>query len=148
MSLERRVTLLAYGRKSCSPRPQRHEGRHRQGQRDPGEDAQRLHAATVDNPANPAIHLHTTGPEIWDDTYGAVDILISGVGTGGTITGVSNYIKRKRRRSKPSPSSPRTARCSPAASPAPTRFRAIGAGFVPSVLDTKLIDEVVQVSKR
>jgi cysteine synthase A len=99
-----------------------------------------------DNPANPEIHRKTTALEIWNDTDGKVDILISGVGTGGTLTGVSQVLKEK----KPSF---KTIAVEPAASPvlaggahSPHKIQGIGAGFVPSILDTKLIDDIVHVS--
>jgi cysteine synthase A len=99
-----------------------------------------------DNPANPQIHFTTTGPEIWNDTDGQVDILVSGVGTGGTLTGVGNFIKPK----KPSF---RIVAVEPAESPvisggthSPHKIQGIGTGFIPANLDTKLIDEVVKVS--
>lgn len=105
------------------------------------------------NPANPAIHERTTGPEIWDDTDGAIDIFVSGVGTGGTITGVSRYIKGTK--NKPIQS----VAVEPAASPVLTQQRAgqplkpgphkiqgLGAGFVPAVLDLSLVDTVEQVT--
>lgn len=104
------------------------------------------------NPANPAIHETTTGPEIWDDTKGAVDIFISGVGTGGTITGVSRYIKGAKGKAIT------TIAVEPAASPVltqtrqglplkpgPHKIQGIGAGFVPEVLDLSLVDEIAQV---
>jgi cysteine synthase len=105
------------------------------------------------NPSNPAIHETTTGPEIWDDTEGAVDILVSGVGTGGTITGVSRYIKHTRK--KPlwsvaveptnSPVLTQTRDGLPLA-PGPHKIQGIGAGFVPDVLDLSLVDEIEQVT--
>jgi cysteine synthase A len=105
------------------------------------------------NPANPAIHETTTGPEIWQDTNGAIDIFVSGVGTGGTITGVSRYIKRTL--GKPLVS----VAVEPATSPvisqkraglplqaAPHKIQGIGAGFLPDTLDLSLVDEVEQVT--
>jgi cysteine synthase A len=105
------------------------------------------------NPANPAIHEQTTGPEIWNDTEGAIDILVSGVGTGGTITGVSRYIKQTQGKAivsiavEPSASPVLTQdRAGEALKPAPHKIQGIGAGFVPSVLDLALVDEIEQVS--
>ncbi|MDD5175340.1 MAG: cysteine synthase A [Sterolibacterium sp.] len=105
------------------------------------------------NPANPAIHEQTTGPEIWDDTQGKIDILVSGVGTGGTITGVSRYIKKTRGKTivsvavEPSASPVLTqTRAGEPVKPGPHRIQGIGAGFVPEVLDLSLVDEIEQVS--
>ncbi len=105
------------------------------------------------NPANPEIHFSTTGPEIWDDTDGTVDVLVSGIGTGGTITGVSRYIKQIR--GKPivsvgiepeaSPVISQTLRGQPLV-PGPHKIQGIGAGFVPDVLDLSLVDRVETVS--
>jgi cysteine synthase len=105
------------------------------------------------NPANPAIHESTTGPEIWDDTEGRIDILISGVGTGGTITGVSRYIKRTKGKAiqaiavEPTASPVITqTRAGEPIKPGPHKIQGIGAGFVPQVLDLSLVDGVEQVS--
>ncbi len=105
------------------------------------------------NPANPEIHFRTTGPEIWNDTDGKIDILVSGVGTGGTITGVSRYIKEEK--SKPilsvavepihSPVLTAVRKGEPP-KPGPHKIQGIGAGFKPDVLDLKLVDDVVTVS--
>ena len=105
------------------------------------------------NPANPAIHEQTTGPEIWDDTGGAVDIFVAGVGTGGTITGVTRYLKHTRGRKitsvavEPTASPVLTqARAGEPIKPSPHKIQGIGAGFVPQVLDLSLIDAVETVS--
>jgi cysteine synthase A len=99
------------------------------------------------NPANPEIHVKTTGPEIWNDTVGKVDIFVAGVGTGGTITGVSRYFKQVRGAKL------HTVAVEPAASavlsgnaPGRHKIQGIGAGFVPDVLDRTLIDEVIPVT--
>jgi cysteine synthase A len=104
------------------------------------------------NPANPAIHEQTTGPEIWNDTDGAVDIFVSGVGTGGTITGVSRYIKHRQKKPivsvavEPSASPVLTqVRAGQPLKPGPHKIQGIGAGFVPDVLDLALVDAIEQV---
>jgi cysteine synthase A len=105
------------------------------------------------NPANPEIHFKTTGPEIWNDTDGAVDIFVSGVGTGGTITGVTRYIKHEKKKPirsvavEPIHSAVLTAiRNGETPKPGPHKIQGIGAGFKPDVLDLSLVDEVLTVS--
>jgi cysteine synthase A len=105
------------------------------------------------NPSNPAIHERTTGPEIWNDTDGAIDVLVSGVGTGGTITGVSRYIKNIRRKPilsvavEPANSPVITqTRAGQPLKPAPHKIQGIGAGFVPDNLDLGIVDRVETVS--
>ena len=105
------------------------------------------------NPANPKIHEDTTGPEIWADTEGAIDVLVSGVGTGGTITGVSRYIKQTRGKKivsvavEPSHSPVITQKLrGEALTPGPHKIQGIGAGFIPDVLDLSLVDRVEQVT--
>jgi cysteine synthase A len=105
------------------------------------------------NPANPAIHEQTTGPEIWDDTDGGVDVFVAGVGTGGTITGVSRYLKKTQGKAvvtvavEPTSSPVLTqTRTGQELKPAPHKIQGIGAGFVPDVLDLSLVDVIEQVS--
>jgi cysteine synthase A len=105
------------------------------------------------NPANPKIHEETTGPEIWEDTGGAIDVLVSGVGTGGTITGVSRYIKNTRGKKivsvavepSHSPVITQTMRGEPL-KPGPHKIQGLGAGFIPQVLDLSMVDRVEQVT--
>ena len=106
-----------------------------------------------ENPANPDIHEKTTGPEIWNDTDGAIDVLVSGVGTGGTITGISRYIKKTKHKHIISVAVEPTAspvltqqRAGQPLKPGPHKIQGIGAGFVPKVLDVSLVDRIEQVS--
>jgi cysteine synthase A len=155
MSLERRKLLSAYGAKLVLT-----EGA--KGMSGAVAKAEEIAASDPDkyvllqqfkNPANPAIHEATTGPEIWQDTDGQIDIFVSGVGTGGTITGVSRYIKHTQGKAiqsvavEPSASPVLTQkRKGDALKPAPHKIQGIGAGFIPDVLDLSIVDQIEQVT--
>jgi cysteine synthase A len=155
MSLERRKVLAAFGAELIlTPGGEGMPGAIRRAAdiagRDPGKW---FMPQQFDNPANPAIHERTTGPEIWDDTDGAVDVFVSGVGTGGTLTGVSRYLKQARGKAvlavavepAKSPVIMQTLQGQPLA-PSPHKIQGIGAGFVPRNLDLTLVDRVEQVT--
>jgi cysteine synthase A len=97
------------------------------------------------NPANPEIHRKTTAQEIWNDTDGKIDILVAGVGTGGTITGIAEVIKKKKKNFKAIAVEPETSPVLSGGSPGPHKIQGIGAGFVPKVLNREIIDEVIKV---
>jgi cysteine synthase A len=155
MSLERRKLLIAYGAKLVLTEGAKGmSGAIAKAEEIAASDPGRyVLLQQFKNPANPAIHEQTTGPEIWKDTEGAVDILVSGVGTGGTITGVSRYIKQTQGKAiisiavepEASPVLSQT-RSGELLKPGPHKIQGIGAGFVPDVLDLSLVDDIEQVS--
>jgi len=154
MSLERRKLLLAYGAKLVLTEGAKGmKGAVAQAEAIAAGDPKYVLLQQFNNPANPAIHESTTGPEIWDDTEGAIDILVSGVGTGGTITGVSRFIKNTKGKKitsvavEPAASPVLTqSRAGEELKPGPHKIQGIGAGFVPGVLDLSLVDAVEQVT--
>jgi len=154
MSLERRKLLTAFGAKLVLTEGAKGMGGAiAKAEEIAASDAKYVLLQQFKNPANPAIHEATTGPEIWEDTDGAIDILVSGVGTGGTITGVSRYIKQTKGKAiqsvavEPTASPVLTqARAGEPIKPGPHKIQGIGAGFVPAVLDLSLVDAVEQVS--
>lgn len=154
MSVERRKLLVAFGAKLVLTEGAKGmSGAVAKAKEIAESDPKYVLLQQFENPANPAIHEATTGPEIWNDTDGKIDILVSGVGTGGTITGISRYIKKTKGKAI------RSVAVEPAASPiltqkragqelkpAPHKIQGIGAGFVPGALDLSLVDDIEQVT--
>ena len=148
MSVERRQVLKAFGALVVlTPGEQGMPGAIRQAETLLQENPQYFMPQQFKNPANPEIHYRTTGPEIWNDLDGKIDVFVAGVGTGGTITGVARYFKKAKRKVV------EIVAVEPAASavlsggqPGPHKIQGIGAGFVPDVLDLSLIDKVEQVT--
>jgi cysteine synthase A len=147
MSLERRILLMAYGAQIVlTPAAEGMKGAIRVAEEMAAKDPRCFIPQQFENPANPAIHRRTTAEEIWRDTDGEADILVAGVGTGGTITGVGEVIKARKPEFK-------VVAVEPAGSPVlsggksgPHKIQGIGAGFIPKVLNTSIIDEIITVT--
>jgi cysteine synthase A len=147
MSIERRMLLRAYGAELVlTPGPEGMRGAIRRAEEMAIEDARYFIPQQFQNPANPAIHRATTAEEIWDDTDGTVDILVSGVGTGGTITGVAEVLKERKPGLQAIAVEPMASPVLSGGVAGPHKIQGIGAGFVPDVLKTELIDEIITVA--
>jgi len=148
MSLERRALLRALGAELVlTPGPEGMKGAIKKAKEFVDSDPDKYYMPQqFDNQANVEIHRLTTAEEIWRDTDGQVDFLISGVGTGGTITGVAQVIKQRKPSFKAIAVEPVTSPVLSGGQPGPHKIQGIGAGFIPSIVDVKLIDEVIQVS--
>lgn len=147
MSLERRAMLKAYGAQvELTPGAQGMKGAVARATEIANQIPNAFIPQQFANPANPKIHRETTAEELWTDTDGQIDILIAGVGTGGTITGIAEVLKQRKPTFKAIAVEPRESPVLSGGSPSPHKIQGIGAGFVPQVLKTDLIDEIIQVS--
>jgi cysteine synthase A len=147
MSVERRSLLKILGAELVlTPGGEGMKGAIARAQEMVDADPNAIMPQQFENPANPEIHRKTTAEEIWEDTDGQVDILVSGVGTGGTITGVAEVLKKKKPDLKAIAVEPEDSPVLSGGPPGPHKIQGIGAGFVPNVLNTEIIDEIVQVS--
>jgi cysteine synthase A len=146
MSVERRALLRAMGANLVlTPAAEGMPGAIRTATEMVAREANGWMPQQFDNPANPAIHETTTGPEIWEDSGGQIDAIVAGVGTGGTITGVARYIKSKNPNFKAIAVEPKHSPVISGGKPGKHRIQGIGAGFIPQNLDTSIVDEVVTV---
>jgi cysteine synthase A len=147
MSMERRQLLSIFGAELVlTPGPEGMRGAVKRADELSKEIPNSLVLQQFNNPANPEIHRRTTAEEIWSDTDGKVDILVSGVGTGGTITGVSEVIKKRKKDFKAIAVEPTSSPVLSGGKPGPHKIQGIGAGFVPQILNTGIIDEIIQVT--
>lgn len=148
MSIERRLMLKAFGADLIlTPGDQGMPGAIREAESIAQDHPEYFLPQQFNNPANPDVHFRTTGPEIYDDTDGQVDVLVAGVGTGGTITGVSRYFKREKGKNIETVAvEPATSAVLSGGQPGPHKIQGIGAGFKPRVLDLDLIDRIETVT--
>lgn len=147
MSMERRMLLRAYGAELVlTPGPEGMKGAIRRAEEMAAADPRYFIPQQFTNPANPAVHRRTTAEEIWNDTDGQVDILVSGVGTGGTITGIAEVLKARKPTFQAIAVEPAASPVLSGGQPGPHKIQGIGAGFVPDVLNTGVIDEIIKVS--